>query len=299
MKQENDTQISFAPLIVGTMRLGEWGAKMSTKEYEGFIEECLEMGLNDFDHADIYGHYSTEEEFGQVLKQRPELRQKMQLTTKCGIKLPTPRRPDFRTQSYDSTKAHIISSAEQSLKNLSTDYLDLLLIHRPDFLMDPSEIAEAFETLRSAGKVLHFGVSNFTPSQFDLLNSFTPLVNNQVEISLTHLNPFEDGTLDQCLKHRIIPTAWSPLGGGAIFSNDPDEQTVRIQKACDILCEKYNAGRDQIILAWLLKHPAGIIPVLGTTKVSRIAKALESTKINLSHQEWYELWEASKGEPVP
>ena len=165
--------------------------------------------------------------------------------------------------------------------------------------MDPAEIAEAFTTLKKAGKVLHFGVSNFTPSQFDLLNSFFPLVNNQVEISISHLEPFEDGTLDQCIKHQVIPTAWSPLGGGAIFGNNPDEQTQRIKKAVDQLCQKYDASADQILLAWLLKHPAGIIPVLGTTKVSRIQKALDATKIKIDHQEWYELWEASKGEPVP
>jgi predicted oxidoreductase len=257
------------------------------------------MGLNDFDHADIYGHYSTESDFGKLLKQRPDLRDKIQLTTKCGIKLITPRRPEHRTQSYDSTKAYILKCANRSLSELATDHIDLLLIHRPDFLMNPHEIAEAFTELKSAGKVLHFGVSNFTPSQFDLLNSFFPLVNNQVEISISHLDPFEDGTLDQCFKHNIIPTAWSPLGGGSIFSSDPDDRTLRIRKAVDILCKKYEAGVDQILLAWLLKHPVGIIPVLGTTKISRIKDALAATKIDLSHQEWYQLWEASKGEPVP
>jgi len=295
----DNEKINFAPLIIGTMRLGEWGAKMNTNELERFIDACLDLELNDFDHADIYGHYTEEGNFGKVIKRRPDLKSKIQITTKCGIKLVTENRPHHKIQSYDSSKNHIITSAENSLKELAVDQIDLLLLHRPDFLMNPHEIAEAFEVLKKNGKVKNFGVSNFTPSQFEMLNSFTPLVNNQVEISLLHLNPFQDGTLDQCLKLNIQPTAWSPFGGGKIFTESDDPRNNRIQKVAKELSEKYNASLDQILLAWLLKHPSSIIPIVGSTKISRIKTAKEALQINLSHEEWYQLWEASVGEPVP
>ncbi len=295
---EINQNISFSPIIVGTMRLGKWGANMTTSELENFIHQCLEMGLNDFDHADIYGHYTTEADFGKVLKNQSSLRDKMQLTTKCGIKLTSENRPTHKIKSYDSSKEHIIFSAESSLKALETDYLDVFLLHRPDYLLNPHEVAEAFETLKKSGKVKHFGVSNYTTSQFDLLHSFTPLVTNQVEISLLHLNAFDDGTLNQCLKHGIVPTAWSPLGGGAIFSDSEDATNQRIQKVANELSEKYKASLDQILLAFLYKHPAHIIPVVGTSKIERIESSLQASKIKLTHEEWYELWEAAIGQEV-
>ena len=291
-------KINFSPLIIGTMRLGDWGAKMSTDELEKFIDACLDLGLNDFDHADIYGHYTEETNFGKVLKRRPELKNKIQITTKCGIHLVTENRPKHKIQSYNSTKAHILASTENSLKELNVNQIDLMLLHRPDFLMDPQEVAEAFEQLKKAGKVKAFGVSNFSPSQFDMLNSFTPLINNQVEISLLHLNPFQDGTLDQCLRLGTLPTAWSPFGGGKIFSDLKDERILRIRKTANEMLEKYDIALDQLLLAWLLKHPSGIIPIVGTTKISRIKKAKEALDINLTHEEWYQLWVASVGEPM-
>ena len=290
--------IRFSPLIIGTMRLGAWGAKLSTQELENFIDQCLELGLNDFDHADIYGHYTEEANFGNVLKRRPDLRAKMQLTTKCGIQLVCPERPHHRLKSYNSTKSHLISSAENSLRDLGTDYLDLLLVHRPDFLMDPNEIAEAFRHLSESGKVRHFGVSNFTPSQMDMLSAFTCLVNNQVEISLLKLDAFTDGTIDKCWQHKIIPTAWSPLAGGQIFGKTNDPDILRVQKTASKIAEKHEAKLDQILLAFLMKHPAGIVPVLGTSKINRIKSALAAKNIKLSHEDWYELWQASMGEEV-
>lgn len=290
--------IQFAPIIVGTMRLGEWGAKMNLAELEKFVEGCLEMGLNDFDHADIYGHYSTESEFGKLLKQKPSLRQKLQITTKSGVCLTTDRKPEFITNTYNNSKKHIIRQAEESLRLLETDYLDLLLVHRPDFLMDPHEIAEAFTALIAQGKVKYVGVSNFTPIQFDILDSFVTLKTNQVEISITRLDAFEDGTLLQCQKNKIAPTSWSPLGGGTVFGKSEDEQILRIQKVGNELAEKYNVGLDQILLAWLFKHPSGIIPVIGTSKIERVKSALEATKIELTRQEWYLLWKASTGKDI-
>lgn len=290
--------IQFAPIIVGTMRLGEWGSKMNLIELEKFVNDCLEIGLNDFDHADIYGHYSTENDFGKLLKHNPSLRQKMQITTKGGICLTTERKPKFFTNFYNNTKTHLIQQVEDSLQNLETDYLDLYLVHRHDFLMDPYDIAEAFSQLRTQGKVKHFGVSNFTPIQFDILNSIFPLETNQVEISITRQDAFEDGTLLQCQKNRISPTAWSPLGGGKVFGKTEDQKILRIQKVGIELAEKYQVGLDQILLAWLLKHPSRIIPVIGTSKIERVKSALDAYKTQLTRQEWYLLWKASKGKDI-
>lgn len=289
--------ISFSPLIIGTMRLGEWGVNLPTNELEKFIDQCIDLGLRDFDHADIYGGYTEEANFGRVIKRRPDLKSKIQITTKCGIQLITPNRPHHKVKSYNTTKKHIIASAENSLKDLGVDCLDLLLIHRPDYLMNALEIAESFQQLKKEGKVKHFGVSNFTPSQFELLNSVTPLVNNQVEVSLLHRNAFEDGTLDQCQRLGITPTAWSPFGGGSIFS-EKNPTIERIIKTAKPLCDKYNITLDQLLLSWLLKHPAGIIPVLGTTKISRIEKAKSALEVEISYEDWYKLWEASAGKEV-
>lgn len=291
-------KIEFSPLIIGMMRMGEWGAKMSTAELEKFVDECLDLGLKDFDHADIYGHYTEEANFGTVIKKRPDLKQKIQVTSKCGIKLLSENRPSHYVKSYDSTKKHILWSTENSLKELHLDKIDLLLIHRPDFLMDPHEIAEAIEQLKKEGKIIHFGVSNFTPAQFELLNSFTPLVTNQVEASIIHTAPFEDGTITQCQQLGITPTIWSPFGGGAIFGLSSKMDILRIREVANKIREKHNAGLDQILLAWLNKHPAGLVSITGSTKIERIKDALNALEISLSHQEWYQLWEAAKGEEV-
>lgn len=292
------TPVKISPIIVGTMRLGAWGAQFSTADYERFIDACLDLGINDFDHADIYGHYTTESEFGAVLKKRPDLRSKVQLTTKCGIRLVSENRPAHRIKSYDSSKEHIVASVEESLKALSVEQIDIFLLHRPDYLMHPHEIAEAFEQLKKAGKVRAFGVSNFTASQFDLLHSFTPLVTNQVEASILHLDAFGDGTLDQCLKHGVVPTAWSPFGGGALFSEEVTPRVERIREVANGLAEKYSASLDQVLLAFLHQHPAGIIPVVGTTKVERVEAALKSLTVKMTREEWYDLWQASTGEEV-
>lgn len=289
---------NVSQFIIGTMRLGDWGSKLSSKEYEEFIEGCLDLDLIDFDHADIYGHYTTETEFGNILKKRPELRKRMRITTKCGIKLISDNRPEHTIKSYDLTEKHIRDSVEISLRELGTDYLDVLLLHRPDYLFDPKKIAAVFAELEKEGKVLSFGVSNFSASQFDLLNNFTPLVTNQIEISLLHRNAFEDGILDQCQKLDIVPCAWSPLGGGSLFKDTKDTLILRIQKVLNKLSKKYSLGQDQILYLWLKKHPAGIIPVLGTSKIERIGSAKKALESNLTHEEWYMLWEAALGKEI-
>lgn len=293
-----DNEIQFSPLIIGTMRWGTWGADLSTDKIERLIDQCLDLGLKDFDHADIYGHYTEEENFGRVIKRRPDLRSKIQITTKYGIKLTSENRPSHRIKSYDSSKAHLLQSVDNSLLALGVDHIDVLLLHRPDLLMNPLEIAEGFTQLKQAGKVRSFGVSNFTTDQFNLLNDHLPLVTNQIEMSLLHLDGFQDGTLVQCQRLGISPTVWSPFGGGRLFQAEGDEQVQRIRTAASPLMEKHQATLDQILLAWLLKHPSGIVPVLGSSKSARITAAMQATHIQLSHEEWYILLEASTGTEV-
>jgi len=297
--EANHTDLVFSPIIVGTMRWGTWGAQLSSQEVEHFIDECLDRGLRDFDHADIYGDYTEEGHFGEVIKRRPDLKSKIQITTKCGIKRFCTNRPSHKINSYNSTKAHIIDSSENSLRELGVDHIDVLLIHRPDYLMDPVEVAEAFSELQSSGKVRAFGVSNFTTSQVELLSQHFPLITNQIEFSITHHDPLDNGSLDQCIRKSIIPTAWSPFGGGNIFTNSDDAQIKRIQTIANALGVKYNASLDQILLAWILKHPSGIIPVIGSSKIERVKSALGAKQFELTHEEWYQLWEAATGHPVP
>ena len=288
----------WAPLTIGAMRLGAWGAQLSASQLRTFVEECMSLNLRDFDHADIYGDYTTEREFGAVLQGQSALRDQLQLITKCGIKLVGPNRPEHRIKSYDSSGSHIIHSVEQSLINLNTDRIDLLLLHRLDYLLDPHEVADTFEQLKAAGKVRFFGVSNFSPSQFALLRTFTPLVTNQIEASLVHLDPFGNGTLDQCLQYDIRPMAWSPLGGGALFTTTDDARVNRIRAVGKRLAEAYEVTLDQLLLAWLLRHPSNLVPVLGTTRIERVRAAHQALSVELSRQDWYELWQASTGEEV-
>ncbi|MBA2248954.1 MAG: aldo/keto reductase [Chitinophagaceae bacterium] len=284
-------------IIAGTMKWGIWGAQFTLEEYAAMIEKCIDLGVTTFDHADIYGHYTVEEDFGNALSRQPHLRKKIQIITKCGIRMVTPNRPAHLIKSYDTGKAHIIESVHNSLKNFQTDYLDMLLIHRPDPLMDPYELAEVFGMLQNQGKVLEFGVSNFDVPQVQMVHSFFPVAANQVEISIVKLDAFTDGTLSQCIREKITPMAWSPLGGGKFFDAD-DDRNKRILAVAQILSEKYDASPDQVLLAWLFKHPAAIKPVLGTVKIERIQKAMEASKIKLTREEWFLLWRASTGKEV-
>lgn len=289
----------FSPLIAGTMKWGVWGARFTTAQYREMIEHCLSVGINTFDHADIYGHYSTEAEFGAVLQEQPSLRHQIRIITKCGIKMMSPNRPSHQIKSYDTSAKHIRASVEQSLQNLKTDYLDCLLIHRPDPLMHADEVAEVITSLKAEGKILHFGVSNFKPHQLALLHSRITVEVNQVEISIRKLDAFLDGTLDQCQQEKIIPLAWSPLGGGNIFAASDDERNLRIIACAEILAEKYHTSSDIILLSWLLQHPTNIIPVLGTSKMERITAAVKALQIKPEREEWFMLWRASTGKEVP
>ena len=281
------------------MNWGKWGVGFSTESYLSQIQQCIEIGISTFDHADIYGHYTTESEFGKALKQNSSLREKIQLISKCGICLMTPNRPQHQIKSYDTSRKHILHSVENSLNNLNTDYLDLLLIHRPDPLMDPHEIAEAFSILKASGKVKEVGCSNFTASQLSMLHSIYPVSVNQIEASILYTKPFYNGVTDLSIEKKISIQAWSPLGAGKITLNTEEEQSRRIVAMATILGEKYRATFDQILLAWLMKHPANISPVIGTTKIDRIKSAYDALKLELSNEEWHMLLRASHGADVP
>jgi len=231
------------------------------------------------------------------LKQVPSLREQIQLITKCGIQITSVNRPLHQIKSYNTTKEYIIASTEQSLKNFQTDHLDVLLIHRPDPLLNPEEVAEAITTLQEQGKILHFGVSNFLPHQVDLLQKFIPVQYNQLEVSILHLQPFVNGQLDHCLQHNIVPMAWAPLGGG-LLNDDTHPRYRSIVATASELAAKYLTGVNQILIAFLLAHPSKIIPVVGTTKIERLLQAKEASNVNLEREDWFKLYIASLGEDV-
>ena len=284
-------------VIAGVMRWGDWGAKLTTDQLQALIEGCLEAGVRCFDHADIYGHYTEEAAFGRVLAKAPELRKEMLLVTKCGINLVTPVRPHYRVKSYDSSKAHIISSAEQSLRALNTEQLDVLLLHRPDMLLDADEAAEAFQALSDSGKVRAFGVSNFTPHQFELLASRWPnLLTNQVELSLKHISALTDGTLDQAQRLRLRPMIWSPLGGGNLFGEGAGNLELSLKLA--EVAERHSTTADVVAYAWVMMHPTKPSVVTGSSKLKRIRRAQAAVDLRLTRQDWYELLEAARGEEV-
>ena len=281
----------MSDIVVGTMRWGLWDAKFTTADYEAIIAHSMELGFTTFDHADIYGDHTTEAEFGAALKLHPEWRSQLELVTKCGIIRVCDQKPDHSVKAYDFTKAHILQSVDDSLTNLHTDYIDVLLLHRPDVLMDPDEIGEAFELLYQSGKVRSFGVSNFTPSQVKLLQTTVPVGVHQIEVSVKEVSAFDDGRLDQCMIEDIIPMAWSPLGGGAL----PEA----LMKTLTAMASEFGVSPQVLAIAWLLQHPSGILPVTGTTKMERLTEVKEALNIQLDRQQWYTIYQASTGKSLP
>ena len=284
----------YSDMIAGCMSWGKWGKQFSKQEMIAQIQLTIEAGITTFDHADIYGDYSTEQEFGDAFVQSGINRESIQLISKCGIQLVGNTRKT-KTKHYNTSKEYIIWSVEQSLKNLQTDYLDVLLIHRPNPLMDPNEISEAIHTLKEAGKILDFGVSNFTPSQLLLLESKTPISVNQIEFSLTQHQAIYQGVLDQLFVKKIRPMSWSPLGN---YFKEKNKKNEEIRKVMKKLTDKYHATEDQLLLAWILNHPSRVIPVIGTTNKNRLEKAVQSLNIKLELEDWFVLLEKSQGHPV-
>jgi len=316
------SDIKSSRLIYGCMRIA--GDNSSADRIKGKIalRAALDAGYTHFDHADIYGGGECESLFGEVfselLAEQPNLRENLIITSKAGIRragYPENNGSESNspesdcselpfTQRYDFSKQYILDSVEGSLKRLNLDYLDLFLLHRPDYLMNISEVAQAFDELKASGKVKHFGVSNFKPSQLSLLQSACsmPLLVNQVEINIHNIDAFENGTLDQCQQLGVTPIAWCPLGGvvypawGNTFSVEDDQRiSVEVAKQAN----KYQVEPWVLILAWLLKHPANICPIIGSTTPERIVAAKQALEINYSRENWYRLFEARNGIAVP
>jgi predicted oxidoreductase len=289
----------MSKIVHGYWRLDQW--KLSNEELLKLIEEVVSLGITTMDHADIYGGFTCEEKFGEALSLKPSLRKDIQLVTKCGIVFPCEKRPNYKAHIYNTSSDHIINSVETSLKNFNTDYIDLLLIHRPDPLMDPVEVSEAFTKLKKDGKVLNFGVSNFLPSQFNLLSSYLdfPLVTNQIEVSVLNLEQFKNGTLDLILEKRISPMIWSPLAGGSLFSNE-DSRSKEVRKVLEKIKWETSANSiDEIAYAWLLNHPSKMIPIVGSSNLNRIQSAINAISIKLTKEQWFEIYVASLGHDIP
>lgn len=286
---------TFSRLIMGYWRLMEW--QLSPAALLDLMKYHLDLGVTTIDHADIYGGYQCEEAFGNALRLEPSLRDRMEIVSKCGIALTA--KPEHALNHYNTGKAHIIASAEDSLRKLATDHLDLLLIHRPDPLMDADEVADAFISLKQAGKVKHLGVSNFSARQFELLQSRLPfpLVTNQLEISPLNQSTTLDGTLDLCQQLRIKPMAWSCLGGGRLF--DGQEYAPLRAELEQIRHEVGAQNIEQLVYAWVMMLPSQPLPLIGSGKRERIAAAVAAESIALTRQQWFRIRKAALGYDVP
>jgi predicted oxidoreductase len=306
-----NSSLTFSRLSYGCWRLaGTWNPGEVAPEGEAVgrraLQAAIDAGFTTFDHADIYCHGICEQIFGQVLKENPGLRERVVVVTKCGIR--SSDDPPGAPYRYDFSAEHIVSSCEASLRRLNIETIDVFLLHRPDYLMDPDEVAAAFARLRASGKVREFGVSNFRPSQVTALRRACeqPLVVNQVEMSLAHLDPLEDGTLDQCLTEGMIPMAWSPLAGGRlgdgvrrVLPSQEAYQTEEINRQLDAIAASLGASRTAVALAWLLRHPAGIVPVVGSVDPVRIREAAMADSLKLTREDWYRLLTTARGHPLP
>jgi predicted oxidoreductase len=312
MKQIPLSSLSVSRMAYGCWRIvGTWNpaevTAASQAEGRKAVLAAYEAGFTLFDQADIYCHGETEKILGKVLKEVSGMRERVVIATKCGIRMAGEPKPDSPYR-YDFSADYITRSCEQSLKRLGIETIDLYQLHRPDYLMDPTEVAQAFTQLKQAGKVREFGVSNFRPSQVTALQSACPmkLVVNQVEISLANLSALEDGTLDQCLAEKIVPMAWSPLSGGKLgdgatrlLPSQKAYQTRKVNAVLDRIAQAHGVARTAIALAWLLRHPSGIIPIIGSTDPKNIRETARAAEIALSREEWYRLLEAARGERLP
>ncbi len=296
MFSRNDRSVD---LVQGYWRVADWG--MTVSELSRFIQQHVELGVDVCDHADIYGDYRCEALFGDALRYDASLRAKVRVVSKCDIKLTSNTYPDRKINHYDTSAEHIMASVDNSLQRLGVERLDCLLLHRPDFLLDPFEVADCFDHLLSAGKVKEFGVSNFNVHQFDLLQSACaslPLVTNQVECNALRFECLEDGSVDRLHGLKRRPMAWSPMAGGELF-NPGDESAKRVVEALRELSVEYGASLAQLAVAWISKHPAQFSIVAGTSNISRLKELQSGYDLNMSREDWYRVWVASKGHGVP
>lgn len=290
--------MNLSDYILGLWRMGTWGN--SPEENLTLVQQCIDLGIDTFDQANIYGWQpSCEELFGKALSLAPRVRDKMKIISKfniCAHDL-----PEGQVKHYKSSYKNVIDSLELSLARMKVEHLDVLLIHRQDYLMDADELAKAFIELKEQGKVLEFGVSNFSPSQLSLIQSRLPfpLITNQVELNPLRFSCVEDGTLDQCQEKRIRPMGWSPLAGGELFSANPSEQCLRVITVLEKIANEYSVNTDQVALAWVRRHPSNPHIILGSKNLKRIKAAVESKDLILTEEQWYRIWTASKGYEVP
>ena len=291
--------LEFSRIIQGQMRIADWN--MTSADLLKFTEQIMELGIDTFDNANIYGDYSCEELFGRALQLKPSLRNKMILITKCGIKIMTGKFPTQKIQYYDYSYDYIIGEAEKSLKNFRTDYIDVLLLHRPSDFLNPTEVAKAFYKLKKEGKVRYFGVSNFLPHDFSMLQSYLDekLVTNQVEISPYTLTHFENGNMNFFLENSIKPMAWGPTAWRKLIT-PTDEKSARIVNVLKVIAGELNAdGIDKVIYSWLMMHPSIIMPINGSGKIDHIKRSAEAIELKMSIEQWSRIFIASMGKPLP
>jgi len=290
--------LSFSRLAYGVWRLSE-AADTSAHAVAGRIQACLDQGITTFDHADIYGDYSCEALFGAALRAQPGLKARMEIVTKCDIMLLSDQRPGHRVKHYDTSSAHVQASVERSLQNIGVDVIDLLLIHRPDPLLDHHALGACLDSLIQSGKVRAAGVSNFMPWDLDLLQSAMKnrLLTNQIEISLMQTRGFVDGQIAHAQRLGLPVMAWSPLGGGRLFGQDA--AALRLRPALQRIAGAQGVDETAVAIAWLLHHPARIIPVLGTNDPARIARMQDALRVTLDRQTWFELYSLANGAEVP
>ncbi|WP_319545358.1 aldo/keto reductase family oxidoreductase [Ruegeria conchae] len=287
--------LEMSRLVYGMWRLGD-DSDTSTAHVEAKIQACLDQGITTFDQADIYGGYAAEAVLGNALRANPSLRQKMEIVTKCDIVAPMGRYADAKVKYYDTSRAHILKSVDTSLSEMAIDHIDLLLIHRPDPMMDHNETGAVLDEVVASGKVGAVGVSNFRPWDWSLLQSAmkTQLVTNQIEISLGEIGPFTNGDLAFHQQHGHPLMAWSPLGGGLLMAGNPPVGVV-----ADEIAAEFGVDRAAVAVAFLLAHPANILPVLGTNNLGRIKRVSDALKVKLDRESWYRLYEAALGHEVP
>lgn len=287
--------VSFSRIALGFWRLADWN--LTDAELIHFVEECMDLGITTMDHADIYGNYTAEEIFGDALKKNPSLRNRMEIVTKCGIVY---KSETARVKYYNYSEEYIIQQVEKSMKYMGTDYIDTLLLHRPSQFVNPEEVAAAFDKLHTSGKVKTFGVSNHLPEQYRTLKSYVsvPLVTNQIELSPLNMENIENGTMDAALQERIHPMIWSPLAGGRIFTGTGDAEQ-RLRETLEIIREEVGANDiGEVVFAWLLSHPAGLIPITGSGEIDLVKTPVNALNYQLTPEQWFMIWTAVKGHKV-
>lgn len=291
----------FSRLAYGTWRLLNHTTPPTAQSVLARLQRCADLGITTIDTAEIYGKYQVEEALGAALALDKGLRQRLEIVTKAGIYVPNAFHPARKVSYYDATGARLIKSLEKSLRFLGVDHVELLLVHRPDWLTHPDETAEGLNRLLKDGKIRSAGVSNYNVHQFDALNARMdqPLVTNQLEFSLLRMDPIFDGVLDQCMRLGVSPMAWSPLGGGRLVRTD-DEAGARVQQAVAEIAERHGGATvDQVAYAWIMAHPSRPMPIIGSNQVERIERAARSTAIQLTREDWYALWTAAQGKRIP